>query len=129
MGGLVILAALLISTLLWTNLHNRYVWVLILATGGFAVIGLLDDWRKLKTRKGISAKQKFGAQILLVTALMGTCAIARSSSGLSLTAPAAAGSRTRRSATGSTRRCLPTGHTRSSGRPRREAETDSPHRA
>jgi len=71
MGGLVILAALLISTLLWTNLHNRYVWVLILATAGFAVIGLLDDWRKLKTRKGISAKQKFGAQILLVTALMG----------------------------------------------------------
>jgi phospho-N-acetylmuramoyl-pentapeptide-transferase len=71
MGGLVILAALLISTLLWTNLHNQYVWVLILATAGFAVIGLLDDWRKLKTRKGISAKQKFGAQILLVTTLMG----------------------------------------------------------
>ena len=71
MGGLVILAALLISTLLWTNLHNRYVWILILATAGFAVIGLLDDWRKLKTRKGISAKRKFGAQILLVTALMG----------------------------------------------------------
>jgi phospho-N-acetylmuramoyl-pentapeptide-transferase len=71
MGGLVILAALLISTLLWTNLHNQYVWVLILATAGFAVIGLLDDWRKLKTRKGISVKQKFGAQILLVTTLMG----------------------------------------------------------
>jgi phospho-N-acetylmuramoyl-pentapeptide-transferase len=71
MGGLVILAALLISTLLWTNLHNRYVWILILATAGFAVIGFLDDWRKLKTRKGISARQKFGAQILLVTALMG----------------------------------------------------------
>jgi phospho-N-acetylmuramoyl-pentapeptide-transferase len=71
MGGLVILAALLISTLLWTNLHNRYVWVLILATAGFAVIGLLDDWRKLRTKKGISAKQKFGAQIVLVTALMG----------------------------------------------------------
>src|SRR5207247_53565 len=70
MGGLVILAALLISTLLWTNLHNRYVWVLILATAGFAVIGLLDDWRKLKTRKGISAKQTFGPQILLVTGLV-----------------------------------------------------------
>jgi phospho-N-acetylmuramoyl-pentapeptide-transferase len=71
MGGLVILAALLISTLLWTNLHNRYVWVLILCTAGFAVIGLLDDWKKLRTKKGISAKQKFGAQIVLVTALMG----------------------------------------------------------
>ena len=39
MGGFIILAALLISTLLWTNLHNRYVWVLILATSGFAGIG------------------------------------------------------------------------------------------
>jgi phospho-N-acetylmuramoyl-pentapeptide-transferase len=70
MGGLIILAALLISTLLWTNLHNRYVWVLILATSGLALIGFLDDWRKLRTRKGISAKEKFGAQIVLAGALM-----------------------------------------------------------
>ena len=71
MGGFIILGALLISTLLWTNLHNRYVWVLILATLGFALIGFLDDWRKLRTKKGISAKQKFGAQVALVGALMG----------------------------------------------------------
>jgi len=70
MGGLIILAALLMSTLLWTNLHNRYVWVLILATSGFALIGFLDDWRKLRTRKGISAKEKFGAQIVLAGSLM-----------------------------------------------------------
>jgi len=70
MGGLVILAALLVSTILWTNLHNRYVWVLILATAGLGFIGLLDDKKKLRTRKGISAKQKLGAQVLLVGALM-----------------------------------------------------------
>ncbi len=70
MGGFIILAALLISTLLWTNLHNRYVWVVILATSSFALIGFLDDWRKLRTRKGISAKEKFGAQIVLVGSLL-----------------------------------------------------------
>jgi phospho-N-acetylmuramoyl-pentapeptide-transferase len=70
MGGLVILAAILASTLLWGNLKNRYVWVLILATTGLGLIGLLDDWRKLKTRKGISAGQKLGAQIALVAALL-----------------------------------------------------------
>jgi phospho-N-acetylmuramoyl-pentapeptide-transferase len=55
---------------LWTNLHNRYVWVLIVATVSFAMIGFLDDYRKLRTKKGISARQKFGAQILAVGALM-----------------------------------------------------------
>ena len=70
MGGFIILTALLVSTLLWTNLHNRYVWVLIVATASFAMIGFLDDYRKLRTRKGILAKQKFGGQILAVGALM-----------------------------------------------------------
>ena len=71
MGGIGVLAAILISTLVWTNLHNRYVWVLILATTGLGLIGLQDDWTKLRTRRGISARQKFGAQILWVGALMG----------------------------------------------------------
>src|SRR5206468_10276490 len=66
MGGLVILAAILVSTILWTNLHNRYVWILLLATTGLGLIGLQDDYTKLKTRKGISARKKFGAQIVLV---------------------------------------------------------------
>src|SRR5262247_2983698 len=66
MGGLVILAAILASTLLWTNLHNRYVWILLFATAGLGWIGWKDDITKLNTRRGISAKQKFGTQILLV---------------------------------------------------------------
>ena len=70
MGGLLILSALLISTLLWTNLHNRYVWILLIATAGLGLIGLQDDYTKLKTRKGITAREKFGAQFLLVGALM-----------------------------------------------------------
>jgi phospho-N-acetylmuramoyl-pentapeptide-transferase len=70
MGGLVILGALLISTLLWGNLRNRYVWMAVIVTAGLGVIGLLDDLRKLRTRKGISARQKFGGQILLAGAVL-----------------------------------------------------------
>ena len=62
MGGIVILGALLGSTLLWANLRNRYVWVVLLATAGFALIGLVDDLAKLRRRKGISARAKLGAQ-------------------------------------------------------------------
>jgi phospho-N-acetylmuramoyl-pentapeptide-transferase len=71
MGGIGILVAILVSTLLWANLRTRYVWVLVLATTGLGLIGFRDDWRKLKTRRGISAREKFGAQILLVGVLMG----------------------------------------------------------
>ena len=70
MGGIGILVAILVSTLLWSNLRNRYIWVLMLATLGLGLIGLKDDWKKLKTRRGISAREKFGSQILLVGALM-----------------------------------------------------------
>jgi phospho-N-acetylmuramoyl-pentapeptide-transferase len=70
MGGIGILVAILVSTLLWANLRNRYIWVLMLATLGLGLIGLKDDWKKLRTRRGISAKEKFGAQIALVGALM-----------------------------------------------------------
>jgi phospho-N-acetylmuramoyl-pentapeptide-transferase len=70
MGGLVILAAILVATILWTNLHNRYVWVLLVATTGLGLIGLHDDYTKLRTRRGLSAGRKFGAQIVLVGALM-----------------------------------------------------------
>ena len=63
MGGLVILGALLLSTLLWANLVNRYVWVVVLGTVGFGVIGLADDFIKLRRRKGLSARAKLGLQV------------------------------------------------------------------
>ncbi|MBI3825740.1 MAG: phospho-N-acetylmuramoyl-pentapeptide-transferase [Candidatus Rokubacteria bacterium] len=63
MGGLIILGALLVSTLLWVNLRNRYVWVAVLATTGLALIGYWDDVTKLKTRKGLRARTKFSLQL------------------------------------------------------------------
>jgi phospho-N-acetylmuramoyl-pentapeptide-transferase len=70
MGGVVILGALLGSTLLWVNLRNRYVWVVVLATAGFALIGALDDLAKVRRHKGISARSKFGLQLLLTLAVL-----------------------------------------------------------
>ncbi len=65
MGGLVILASLVGSTLLWTNLRSRYVWVAILTTVGFGMIGFADDLTKLRTKKGLTARSKFLLQVLL----------------------------------------------------------------
>ncbi len=46
MGGALILVAIAISTLLWADLSNRYIWVILLATMGYGVIGFIDDYRK-----------------------------------------------------------------------------------
>ncbi|MBI4635810.1 MAG: phospho-N-acetylmuramoyl-pentapeptide-transferase [Candidatus Rokubacteria bacterium] len=70
MGGVLILAAILGSTLLWANLRNRYVWVVMLTTIGFGLIGIWDDWTKLRRRKGVSAATKLGLQLLLALALL-----------------------------------------------------------
>jgi phospho-N-acetylmuramoyl-pentapeptide-transferase len=70
MGGLVILTAIVATTLLWANLRNRYVWVVLLATLGFGAIGVWDDVTKLRARKGLSTRVKFGAQLVLTFALL-----------------------------------------------------------
>ena len=70
MGGIIVLASLLVSTLLWANLQNRYVWVVLLATSGFGLIGVWDDLIKLRTRKGLSARTKFGVQLVLALVLL-----------------------------------------------------------
>jgi phospho-N-acetylmuramoyl-pentapeptide-transferase len=70
MGGIVILTAILATTLLWANLANRYVWVVILATAGFGIIGVWDDMTKLRTRKGLPSRVKFGAQVVLALAVL-----------------------------------------------------------
>src|SRR5438045_936469 len=59
MGGIIILVAIVVSTVLWANLRNRYVWVVVLATLGFGLIGVWDDTRKLRKRRGVSARAKF----------------------------------------------------------------------
>jgi phospho-N-acetylmuramoyl-pentapeptide-transferase len=70
MGGLLILAAMLGATLLWANLGNRYIWVVMLSTAGFGAIGVWDDVRKVRTRRGLSARTKFGCQVLLAAAVL-----------------------------------------------------------
>ncbi len=70
MGGVLIVGAIVVSTLLWANLRNRYVWVAVLTALGFSLIGVWDDWRKLRHKKGLSARLKFGLQLLLALALV-----------------------------------------------------------
>src|SRR2546425_6063823 len=70
MGGIVILTAIIVTTLLWANLLNRYVWVAILATGGFGLIGVWDDLTKVRTRKGLPMRVKLGAQLVVALAVL-----------------------------------------------------------
>jgi len=70
MGGLVILIAIIATTLLWANLQNRYVWVVILATAGFGLIGVWDDLTKLRTRKGLAMRVKLGAQLVVALGVL-----------------------------------------------------------
>jgi phospho-N-acetylmuramoyl-pentapeptide-transferase len=70
MGGLMIMAGVLVSALLWANLANRYVWVAMLAIAGYGLIGMWDDWTKVRTRKGLPARVKMSAQVVLTLALL-----------------------------------------------------------
>jgi len=60
MGGALILVSIAITTLLWADLRNRFVWVVLLVTLGFGTIGWIDDYRKVVHRnpKGMSARAK-----------------------------------------------------------------------
>ncbi len=61
MGGALVLIAVGVTTLLWADLSNRFVWVTLSVTLGFGIVGWVDDWRKVVHRnpKGLSAKTKF----------------------------------------------------------------------
>jgi len=65
MGGVIILISILGSSFLWGNLRNRYIWVAMLAIAGFGLIGMWDDWTKVRARKGLPARVKMSAQIVL----------------------------------------------------------------
>lgn len=67
MGGALILVAIAISTLLWADLSNRFVWVVLVTTLGFGIIGWVDDWRKVVHRnpKGLAAREKYFWQSLI----------------------------------------------------------------
>ncbi|MEJ2179538.1 MAG: phospho-N-acetylmuramoyl-pentapeptide-transferase, partial [Gammaproteobacteria bacterium] len=61
MGGALILVAVAISTLLWSDLSNRYVWVVLIVTMLFGAVGWVDDYRKLvkKQSEGLKAREKY----------------------------------------------------------------------
>ncbi len=73
MGGALILVSIVVTTLLWGNLANRFVWVVLLVTLGFGTVGWVDDWRKIVYRnpRGLSARSKLFWQsaIALVAAV------------------------------------------------------------
>ncbi len=67
MGGLMILVAIISSTLLWADMTNRYVWLSLCATTGFGLIGFWDDYLKCikKNPKGLLPRYKFSLQIVI----------------------------------------------------------------
>ena len=61
MGGVLVLIAIGVSTLLWADLSNRFIWVVLVVTFGFGAIGWVDDYRKVvfKNPEGMSSKEKY----------------------------------------------------------------------
>ena len=67
MGGVLVLLAIAIATLLWADLSNRFVWIVLLVTLGFGAIGWADDWRKVvhKDPEGMRSRDKYLWQSLV----------------------------------------------------------------
>ena len=86
MGGLLILAAIFTSTLLWADLSNKYVWATLFVIGSLGIVGFVDDYRKVirKDPKGLIAKWKYFWQsviaLVVATALYFTSAQASETS-------------------------------------------------
>ncbi|HTP64168.1 MAG TPA: phospho-N-acetylmuramoyl-pentapeptide-transferase [Geobacteraceae bacterium] len=71
MGGVLILAAIVIPTLLWADLTNIYIWLTLLITVGYGLIGFVDDYKKVveKNPRGLSPRQKMLWQVVLGAAV------------------------------------------------------------
>ncbi|MFM2448910.1 MAG: phospho-N-acetylmuramoyl-pentapeptide-transferase [Pseudomonadota bacterium] len=67
MGGVLILLSIALSTLLWFDWTNRFVWIVMLVTFGFGAIGWVDDWRKVvqKNPEGMASREKYFWQSLI----------------------------------------------------------------
>jgi len=85
MGGLMILSGLVVSTLLWANLRNPYVWVVLMVTLGFGFVGFYDDYLKVtkQTHAGFSGKSRLAVEGLI--ALLACAAIVWSARDASVT--------------------------------------------
>jgi phospho-N-acetylmuramoyl-pentapeptide-transferase len=71
MGGVLILASILIPTLLWSDLTNKYTWLALFIIVGYGIIGFVDDYKKVveKNPKGLTPRQKMFWQVLLAGAV------------------------------------------------------------
>ncbi|MGP1693753.1 MAG: phospho-N-acetylmuramoyl-pentapeptide-transferase, partial [Giesbergeria sp.] len=67
MGGVLILLCIAIATLLWADLTNRFVWIVLIVTLGFGAIGWADDWRKVvyKDPNGMRSREKYMWQSII----------------------------------------------------------------
>jgi phospho-N-acetylmuramoyl-pentapeptide-transferase len=67
MGGILIIFASVLSTLLWANLTNHLIWLVVMVTIGFGIIGFMDDYQKLTAgnSKGISARTRLSLEFLI----------------------------------------------------------------
>jgi phospho-N-acetylmuramoyl-pentapeptide-transferase len=76
MGGILINVAILIPTILWADILNPYIWIILFVTFAYGAIGFVDDYRKLAKKRnlGLTSKEKFTLQI--VVALLAGLAIA-----------------------------------------------------
>ena len=83
MGGVLILIGIAVSTLLWADLSNRFVWIVMIVTFGFGAIGWVDDWRKVvnKDPEGMRSREKYMWQSIigLVAALYLVFSVSESS--------------------------------------------------
>ncbi|MCB2114806.1 MAG: phospho-N-acetylmuramoyl-pentapeptide-transferase [Rhodobacteraceae bacterium] len=78
MGGLLILSAILVSTLLWARLDNPYIWIVLFVTFGFGLIGFADDYAKVtkQNTKGVSSRVRFLLGLLIAALAGGMAAYA-----------------------------------------------------
>jgi phospho-N-acetylmuramoyl-pentapeptide-transferase len=70
MGGILINVAIVIPTILWADIRNPYIWIVLFVTFAYGAIGFIDDYRKLakKQNEGLTAKEKFTMQIAVALA-------------------------------------------------------------
>ena len=67
MGGILICVAIIIPTILWADIFNPYIWIVLFVTAAYGAIGFIDDYRKLAKKRnlGLTSKEKFAAQFIV----------------------------------------------------------------